>query len=47
MEKEEFERIKNIIKIFKILDYSEEDMQKVLKLKKSELTNLIKYYNII
>ena len=40
------EKIKNLIRTFKLLDWSEEDIAKVLKIKKEDVRNLVKNFDL-
>jgi hypothetical protein len=50
MENVDFEHIEKFIRILKILDYSEEDVKMILKMKGIDIKNvngIIKYFDII
>jgi hypothetical protein len=40
------ERISNLIKTLKLLDWGEEDIAKVLKIKKEDVKNLVKNFDL-
>jgi hypothetical protein len=44
---EELKQLKKLIETFRILDYTKEDIQKVLKINEKDLTQICKYYGIL
>lgn len=40
------EEIKNLIRTLKLLDWSEEDIAKVVKIKKEDIKNLVKNFDL-
>jgi DNA polymerase III delta prime subunit len=47
MNEEDLEKLKRIVRTLKILDYTDEDIQKVLKIKKEYLRKLINNIDLI
>lgn len=47
MDIEDLEKLKKLIITLKTLDYTEDDLQKVLKIDKKQIQNLMKHFNII
>lgn len=46
MSEDTTEEIKNLIRTLKLLDWSEEDIAKVVKIKKEDIKNLVKNFDL-